>query len=206
MEALQSAARDLFGSEGPPLDLAGSTDEGVVRNIHSHFEIETTGEALEEFYSSYFTHLRRLMTPENPPGKVFAGVPQLLDTLARDKGFALGLLTGNIAEGGMHKVGVHSLGHHFPFGAWGGDHWDRNKLGPIALKRASRHHDYRFSPEETWIIGDTPKDIACARACGARVMAVATGRFSEADLRDADVVFSDLSDTKEVIRQFQTRG
>jgi phosphoglycolate phosphatase-like HAD superfamily hydrolase len=74
------------------------------------------------------------------------------------------------------------LDHHFGFGAFGSDHADRNLLGPIALERAVRHNGRDHSAARTWVIGDTPKDIACARAMGARCVAVATGRFTVREL------------------------
>ena len=60
---------------------------------------------------------------------------------------------------------------------------DRNRLGPIALTRAAAHAGRNFTTEETWVIGDTPKDIACAHAMGARCLAVSTGRFTAAELQ-----------------------
>jgi len=74
------------------------------------------------------------------------------------------------------------LDRFFAIGAYGCDHADRNRLGPLALDRARAHFGRDFTAAETWIIGDTPKDIACARALGARCLAVATGRFSSAEL------------------------
>jgi phosphoglycolate phosphatase-like HAD superfamily hydrolase len=86
--------------------------------------------------------------------------------------------------------------HHFAFGAYGCDHADRNQLGPVALERASMHAGRDFSAEEALVIGDTPKDIACARAMGARCLAVATGKFSAEQLRvcGADMVVQGLDD------------
>jgi phosphoglycolate phosphatase-like HAD superfamily hydrolase len=77
------------------------------------------------------------------------------------------------------------LDRHFAFGAYGCDHADRNRLGPVALERAARHAGRSFTPEETVVIGDTPKDIDCARALGSRCVAVATGRFTVDELRNA---------------------
>jgi len=93
----------------------------------------------------------------------------------------------------MKHFGLHA---YFPFGAYGCDHADRNLLGPLALQRAAAHAARSFTAEETWIIGDTPKDIACARALGARCLAVATGRFSVSELEaaGADFVIGSLLD------------
>jgi phosphoglycolate phosphatase len=88
------------------------------------------------------------------------------------------------------------LAHFFPFGAYGCDHADRNLLGPIALERALHHTSQSFLPGDTWVIGDTPKDIACAHAMGARCLAVATGRYSVTELSSAgaDVAVPSMRD------------
>lgn len=203
MRALNETSVTLFGSEGPALDLAGSTDGGIARSVFQHFQREATEEAVNTFYQTYLDHLDHFLGSREYPGTLLPGVTELLGALAeRRSEFAIALLTGNITDGGMKKVNHYGIGHHFPFGAWGDDHWDRNELGPIALKRAKEHFGRGFSPEDTWIIGDTPKDIACAKAFGARVMTVETGRFTCDTLPGSDICFPDLSDTKAVISAF----
>jgi phosphoglycolate phosphatase-like HAD superfamily hydrolase len=121
-------------------------------------------------------------------------VPELLAGLSENPGATIGLLTGNMAGGAAAKMRHFGLTSHFPFGAYGCDHADRNRLGPIALERAARHAGRNFTAAETWVIGDTPKDIACAHAIGARCLAVATGQFSATQLADhgADQVVETL--------------
>ena len=117
-------------------------------------------------------------------GRLLDGATELLAEY-RNAGHTLGLLTGNLARGAAIKVNHYEVGHHFGFGAYGDDHWDRNELGPIALTRAEEFAGRRFSANETLVIGDTPKDIACAHAFGAKCLAVATGAFDEAALHEA---------------------
>ncbi|WAC18651.1 HAD family hydrolase [Luteolibacter sp. SL250] len=185
MKALQEASLRLFGHEGPPLDLAGSTDLGVVALIHAHFGVESTAERIECYFSTYLECLDRNLAGAELPGRVLDGVPEILTELSSRPDCTLGLLTGNISGGAASKMRHFGLDHYFPFGAYGCDHADRNQLGPIALERASRHASRAFLPAETWVIGDTPKDIACAHAIGARCLAVATGRYSVTELSAA---------------------
>lgn len=200
MVALQAGANDVFGSAGPPLDLAGSTDEGVVRGMLDHFGIEPSQEKFDEFYAAYLVHLRRGLAADGYAGRTLDGAAELVKALAeRSDDYALGLLTGNIADGAWEKVAAHGLKDYFQFGAWGSDHWDRNKLGAIALARAEEAYGRTFQPSDTVIIGDTPKDIACARACGANVIAVATGSFSADELRAADLVVENLRNAIPII-------
>ena len=196
MRALQQAALDCYGGEGPPLDLAGSTDLGVLAGILRHFDLEHGRDEEERFFASYLAHLERNLAEGRYHGRVLPGVVELLDELARRDGITMGLLTGNIAGGAGAKMRHYGLDHHFPFGAYGCDHADRNLLGPVALDRATSHAGVGFTPEETLVIGDTPKDIACAHAIGARCLAVATGKFSAEQLRaaGADRVVQTLED------------
>lgn len=201
MAALNEATLQLFGNAGPPLDLAGSTDLGIVANIHAHFEIEPTRERIDTYFRIYLERLDTNLATGGYPGRVFGGVTGLLAELAAREGATIGLLTGNIAGGAAAKMRHFGLDHHFPFGAYGCDHADRNLLGPIALQRAAAHAGRSFTARETWVIGDTPKDIACAHAIGAKCLAVATGRFSvaELELHGADKVVENLEEAAGLI-------
>ena len=182
LAALQEASREIFGDEGPVLDLAGSTDLGIVAEIYLHFQIEPTRGRIDTYLAAYFLRLEWNLTHGNFPGRVFEGAAELLVDLKQRPQASVGLLTGNAECGAATKMRHFGLAEHFSFGAYGCDHADRNRLGPIAMKRAAVHAGRKFSPQETWVIGDTPKDIACARAIGARCLGVATGRYSTAEL------------------------
>lgn len=194
MASLMEATRELFGEDGPALDLAGSTDLGIVATIHTHFQIEPTRQRFEEYVAVYLARLEWNLAHGAFPGRVYDGVSEMLDSLAEQPGASIGLLTGNTSGGAAAKMRHFHLDQHFSFGAYGCDHADRNQLGPIALKRAAAHAGRNFTPAETWVIGDTPKDIACAHAIGARCLAVATGQFSAVELtaHGADQVVTSL--------------
>lgn len=201
MAALNETTCGIFGDAGPPLDLAGSTDLGIVLGIHAHFDVEPTPASIDTYFALYQQRLDWNLTHGGFSGRVLEGAPGLLDFLAGRGDATLGLLTGNIAGGAASKVRHFGLASYFAFGAYGCDHHDRNRLGPIALERASAHAGRSFTPDETWVIGDTPKDIACAHAIGARCLAVATGRFSAMDLEafGADHVVESLDQATSLI-------
>jgi phosphoglycolate phosphatase-like HAD superfamily hydrolase len=194
MAALEEATLAVFGETGPPLDLAGATDLGIVIGIHRYFAVEPTRERIDSYLAIYQQRLDWNLAHGTYPGRVIGGAPELLEELADRPHATLGLLTGNTAGGAASKVRHFGLSRYFAFGAYGCDHHDRNRLGPIALQRAADHAGGSFSAAETWIIGDTPKDIACAKAIGARCLAVATGRFNTAELaaHGADKVVESL--------------
>lgn len=185
--ALMDAVEDVFGiprGEMPPLDLAGATDGGVVRKLFSDARVEMTPEKLEAYHSSYLGHLQRRLNADTFAGNLLPAVQPLLDTLSAETQIHLGLLTGNLRRGAfmkLQRMGIHT---HFDDGAFGDDAEDRNHLGPIAIQRLSDLRRLPFAPEDVIVIGDTPKDIACAHACGARSLAVATGAFAADQLAE----------------------
>ena len=187
----------------PELDLAGATDSGLVINIFRHAEIEHTEENDARFIDAYLDHLRENLTTFD--GQLLPGVIELLDELAGHPGASVGLLTGNIERGARLKVDHYGIGHHFSFGSFGDDHHDRDALGPIAIDRATAATGRRFSREQVYVVGDTPKDIRCARAAGARAVAVATGSIAHAELAGhaPDTLFEDLSDTGAVLQSLR---
>jgi phosphoglycolate phosphatase-like HAD superfamily hydrolase len=83
----------------------------------------------------------------------------------------------------------------FPVGAYGHEAMERNHLPPLALARAVEHYRQPIQPEQVMIIGDTPADVACARALGAKAVAVGTGFCERADLVacNPDYLIDDLS-------------
>jgi phosphoglycolate phosphatase len=194
LASLEETTREVFGDAGPPLDLAGATDLGIVHGIHAHFGMEPTPERVSTYLGIYQHRLDWNLASGRFPGRVLGGVTGLLEELAARTDCSIGLLTGNIAGGAASKVRHFGLAAYFGFGAYGCDHADRNRLGPIAMERASAHAGRSFTAGETWVIGDTPKDIACAHAVGARCLAVATGRFTAAELeaQGADRVVESL--------------
>ena len=205
--ALLDAAEECFEvsrEQLPPLDLAGATDGGVVRKIFSDIGVRLTDAAVKAYHSSYLGHLHRRMTASDFAGVLLPGVEELLESLSGEADFHLGLLTGNMRRGAAIKLERFDILHHFHDGAFGDDAEDRNHLGPIALQRMKSAVGVNdLTAQDVIVIGDTPRDIDCARALGARCLAVSTGRFSAAELEQLQPwrVLEDLSDTTQVIRQ-----
>ena len=112
----------------------------------------------------------------------------------------LALVTGNFEPIARLKLRAAGIGAYFASGqgGFGSDHEDRTELPAIARRRAG-NGDGPWPRERTLVIGDTPRDIACARADGVRVAAVATGPFRPDDLRDADVVVPDARGLRPVL-------
>jgi phosphoglycolate phosphatase-like HAD superfamily hydrolase len=185
MAALRKTAIEIFGNEGPPLDLAGSTDLGILENLHVHFGTPYCAERTHRFFEAYHIHLEESLSSNSAEGRVLDGVVEILQDIAGAPHAKPALLTGNTMQGAWIKLRHYRLDHHFGFGAYGSDRADRNLLGSIALERALAHTGLSYTAERTLVIGDTPKDIACAHAIGAKCIAVATGQFTAEQLEAA---------------------
>jgi phosphoglycolate phosphatase len=196
MKALQAALQDVFGVSGAldGIDFAGRTDPWIMRRIFSRFGIEDTPGNLASYADGYIAALPGMMA--SCRAHILPGVSEILASAAANPDVAQGLLTGNLRRGAETKLGYHGLWGYFPIGAFADDSEARNDLGPHALRRARGHWGSEFPAERVWIIGDTPHDISCARAFGARVLAVATGGSNADDLaaHGPDAVLEHLGD------------
>ncbi len=201
-KALTQALRDRFGREETleNIEIAGKTDVWIAHRIFEAHGIEAHPENVAHFLDGYLDHLKQELA--RMKGWLLPGFPEILEALARLPNVAVGLLTGNLRRGAELKLGHYGMLDHFEFGAFADDSHERNLLGPFARKRAAEAHGTEFQDKDIYIIGDTPHDIACAKAIHATSVGVATGRFSRAELEaaGADFVFDDLSDVDGVIR------
>ncbi len=199
--ALIDAMKSLFGVEEDFRDitLAGATDALIARALLEKHAIEASEENCVRLLDRYLEHLTERMPRHE--GFLLPGILELLESLRLRNDVALGLLTGNLSRGAEIKLTHFGVWHFFPFGAFADDHHDRNELGKFARRRALTFHGYDFPASHVFVLGDTPKDIACGRAIDARTVAIATGQYSYADLeRHApDFLFADLSDTQAVL-------
>ena len=183
-KAFGQACRAEFGvSDGAArLHFAGRTDPSIVRNFFEQHGIEPSAENFRRFFDRYVFHLDDMLGQLN--GRVLPGVWDWirgLETLARPP--VLGLLTGNILLGARIKLSHFQLWSCFAMGAFGDDHEDRNQLARVAHARGNQRIGVKLHGEEILVIGDTPRDIECARAIGAKALAVATGGFKLEQLR-----------------------
>ena len=193
--SLRLAARDTFGVDDDlrDIEIAGRTDTGIARQLlRKHGRAETDA-AISELLGNYLRHLPVLL--RTTQGRVLPGVEALLAMLAPRGDVVLGLLTGNIARGAEHKLSHFGVWKYFGFGAFADDHHERDRLGPFALARA-RERGHEVALSRTFIIGDTEHDISCARAIGAKAVAVATGNFRTEQLapHTPDVLLENLAD------------
>lgn len=196
-EALHAAIHDVWAVEDPAaahVPAAGLTDPAIARQILVHFDVPARkiDDGLSAFRERCVAHFVRLCPP-SLVDKVAPGVVDLLASLHARDDVELSLLTGNLEPIAHLKLNRAGIGDFFPHGAggFGSDAEDRTDLPAIARRRAGCCDGVPHPRGDTIVIGDTPRDIACARADGVRVLAVATGPYPASDLAGADAVVPD---------------
>jgi len=216
IRAMNRACEELVG-HGQALaniPVAGRTDRIILTDVVTQAGHTLDDGLLDRLRDRYIANLREEI---ERPGRsqsfeslgargglkaVMPGVRELLDRLEQRDDAFVGLLTGNFAAGARIKLEHFDLWRYFRCGAFGDDSADRNDLVPFAVERAKHCGLPDLAPEHVLVIGDTPHDIACARAAGALPVAVATGGFTAEQLREhgADIVFQDLSHPEEFLK------
>jgi len=164
------------------LHFAGRTDPAIVRDFFKQFGIAQTSEHFARFFSAYVIWLEKILATLD--GTVLPGARELIASFqAMPHRPVIGLLTGNIKQGAQLKLSHYRLWDLFATGAYGDDHEDRNQIAVIARDRGAEIVGAPLRGEEILVIGDTPRDIECGRAIGAKILAVATGIFPIEQLR-----------------------
>jgi phosphoglycolate phosphatase-like HAD superfamily hydrolase len=205
VRAMNRACQDLTGRSDAlsGIAVAGRTDRIILSDVVSRLGRTMDDGLLAHLRHEYIANLRNeIQHPGEGTKAVMPGVRELLDALEPRDDVFLGLLTGNFEEGARIKLEHFDLWRYFRCGAYGDDAADRNELVPYALRRARQCGLPDVSAEAIVVVGDTPHDVACARAVGAIPIAVATGGFTSAELRasGAEIVFENLSDTGAFLR------
>ena len=208
--ALDQALREVYGTAGPieAYDFRGGTDPQIIRDLMKLAGLEE--EAIAAGEAALYRRYETLLESEVGDGRgvtVYPGIRELIETLHARADAVVGLLTGNIEAGARIKLRPTGLWPRFRLGAYGSDHADRTRLPQVAATRAQALLGRPFHGIDTVIIGDTPRDINCARAFGATAIAVATGWHSADDLaaHRPDHVFADFSDQAAALAAILTR-
>jgi phosphoglycolate phosphatase len=194
-QAVIEAMGTVYGLTERPdgsLQAAGRTDIEIARQLALLGEVsaERFDDGRDDFRVAASEAYARLC-PADLSAHVAPGIVEVLEALAARDGVRLAVLTGNLEPIARLKLARAGLGHYFESGqgGFGSDHEDRTELPAIARARAGG-----YPRRDTVIIGDTPRDIACARADGLRCIAVATGPYSAEELDGADVVLGSAHD------------
>lgn len=175
---------------------AGSTDPHIMRQVLQRNGVpeDEHKTLIPRILEAYTAYAQEALDPSRV--EALAGACELVEYLHDHPDVQLGLLTGNVEAVAHTKVRAIGLDHHFPFGAFGSDHAERQALPAIAVERALAHTSIAFSGKDVVIIGDTPQDVLCGKALGVTAIAVSTGSYDRNTLAtyEPDLILDSLAD------------
>lgn len=201
--AIERAFEVLYGRADAFRDVpfAGMTDRAIVRAGMRVIGVEPTTEAIDAAIEAYVGVLEEEVSRADLASyRVHAGIERALDVTSAKKHVATGLGTGNIRNGARVKLSRVGLYQRFAFGGFGCDHEDRAELIRTGAERGAQALGAPRTECRVVVIGDTPKDVAAAKAIGALCVGVGTGPFTPEQLvaSGADAAFRDLSDDRAI--------
>ena len=174
----------------------GKTDPGIVGEMFANaLGREPSREEVDEILTAYVPVVREEIARADR-FRMMPAVVETLDFLAVQEGVLLGIATGNIRGSARAKLEHLGLWHRFAVGGYGDDCPDRPGLIERAIERACAHAGEEIPRSAIVVVGDTPRDVTAARACGVRAVAVATGPSDRAVLEASkpDALFDTLAE------------
>lgn len=206
--ALLEAFRRTYELE-PELDgvpLAGMLDAQITRLLLSKHPVDHERAELRiaEMMALMGELYEQAMHGQTLHERLLPGVPEAVDAVS-ERGWAMGVLTGNARSVAGVKLHAAGLGKLFEIGAFGDSALERGHLVELAHDEGERVTGRRFPPAATVLVGDTPRDIDAARHARARTLAVATGRYTVGELAEhhPDALLTDLADSAAVLRALE---
>jgi phosphoglycolate phosphatase len=211
--ALRKALENVHGIDLDEIrtgaSVAGRTDGEIARMLL--LEAGVSAERIDARAEDVQDECCRLyagLCPHDLSATVVKGIPSLLETLSTRDDVQLSLVTGNFQPIARIKLKAAGVGHWFApdQGGFGSDSEDRSMRPPIARRRAGEAAGFTTSwpREKTIVIGDTPRDIACAHADNVRCIAVTTGPHPAEDLSEADYVASSTQELAATLEALAT--
>ena len=182
------------GAGDHQIPFSGRTDRGIIADFFREFSIEDTEQNYAAYKERFLGALDGYLA--ECQGQVLPRVVETLEHVMNQPGIGVGLITGNMRKAAKKKLLAYGLGHFFfedrpeGIGGFGDDHRDRDDVARDALQETRDFLQPDVDPCDVWVIGDTPNDVKCARAIGAKVVAVATGSYSLSDLHAANADFT----------------
>lgn len=198
--ALERAFAELYGVAHAMknIDPSGKTDPVIIREIFQDcLQRDCSRAEMESVQRGYLDKLENECARAEDY-RVMDGIPEILDALKREKA-VIGLGTGNLEKGARIKLNRSGLNPHLPFGGYGSDSEIRAELLKVGKRRAEELHGAGIDSADTFVVGDTHRDILAARKAGFPVIAVATGGASARDLQEHQPDYC-LNDFKDVGR------
>jgi phosphoglycolate phosphatase len=203
-KAMERSFESVYGvSEGlQHIQMMGRTDPSILDEAIHRYHLDDDRSKKDRFRDLYFKLLKQEIEIDRPGKKICTGVLTLLQNLERRTDTIIGLLTGNWRQSGLTKLRHFGIDRFFRTGAFADDSPFRNDLAPIAIERAEKLSGETILKKRTFVIGDTPLDIKCARPSGVKTVAVATGMHTvdQLTIEKPDFIFTDLGNNEAFLR------
>jgi phosphoglycolate phosphatase len=195
--AMNRAFKEVFNFDADlyAIDYSGRTDPLLGRMLCEYYGLSDSPTINQAFVDAYVRNLSEILS--ETPATLLPGMGAL-EILSKRTDCLQGLLTGNVRSGGKVKLESVDVWQYFKFGSFADNCFNRNELASKALEIALDYCGVAFSQEQTFVIGDTPRDVECGQQIQAQTIAVATGKYSLVELAesDPDFLFEDFSDTE----------
>ncbi|GLY53770.1 haloacid dehalogenase-like hydrolase [Lentzea sp. NBRC 102530] len=204
-EMYERAIPRAFGQPFQQLaDVSGRTELDIIAETLKLHEIEPTDAAMDKLVNALIDSYEAGRDEFASRARVLPGAREALAALESEPTVHQGVLTGNLRVVARIKLVALGLEQFLDLetSSYGDDHADRAELVAIARERAAQQLDTPFGPDDTVLIGDTPRDVAAALTAGAQVIAVASGKSSVEELQAAGArkVLVDLTNTAELVQ------
>ena len=212
-EYFAPAMEKVYGSSGTlaEMSVSGMTDSQIAYEAlkDKGFSTENVFLKIDEFVAELGEMMSHFVGEQNEPYRLLSGAREILEATSKTPRFVSALLTGNFAMGAEIKLKYFDLWKYFENqpNTFGETSHDRRELAKSAGRNINKFLKTELNHEQFIVIGDTPNDIVCARALGAKMISVATGRNhppTELAEYKPDVLLENLSDTKKVLQILET--
>ncbi len=181
---------------------AGKTDQLIFEELLKRNSVVYIDFAQEfkQFSKHYIANFKMLFAKSDKPF-IYDGVKTLLERLWMTNNVYMVLGTGNLRETATVHLQKHGISKYFPTGGFSNNVKQRPQLIKRAFDNAVDHYRVPFKPEQTWVIGDTPSDIAAGKVNGFHTLALGSGKFTIDELREhnPEALLDDLTDSEKFL-------
>lgn len=185
-------------------DVSGRTELDIIAETLKLHGVEPTDAAIGKLVNALIDSYEAGRDEFASRARVLPGAREALAALELHPTVHQGVLTGNLRAIARIKLVALGLEQFLDLetSSYGDDHADRAELVAIARERAAQQLDTQFSPDNTVLIGDTPRDVAAALTAGVQIIAVASGKSSVEELQAAGAqkVLADLTNATELVQ------
>lgn len=208
MRAMAWTAEELFGAgfKWDGIDPGGNLDPAIFYEAATINGLDDAERLHSTFHTLYIEKLGQEIRSARGELRIMPGIRELIvrlnERVAKRDDLVQGLLTGNYAAAAPIKLSAVGVDvNWFTPRVFGEDGRRRADLVEVALRRYRAMRGHEADRRRVIVIGDTPRDVACAKAHGCVAFGVGTGRYSADELRQAgaDHAVADFSDASPLL-------